>query len=76
MLANSESVVMLNQFATDREALAELFRLSTEEQAHITNAPFGHGLLRFGENLSPFELRFPSGSALYQLMSTKPGETI
>ena len=76
MLANSESVIMLNQFATDRAALAELFAISAEEQTHITNSPAGHGLLRLGENLLPFDLKFPTNTALYKLMTTKPGEAL
>lgn len=76
MLANSEFVVMLNQAATDRSDLADLFSISTEEMQHITNAPAGHGLLRAGDALLPFDLKIPTDTALYKLMTTKPGEAM
>ena len=73
MLANSELVVMLNQAATDRIQLAELLGISDEELRYITNSEVGHGLLKIGSSLVPFENKFPKNS-LYKLMSTKPGE--
>ena len=76
MLANSESVVMLNQFATDRVELADLFNLTGEEITHITNSTPGHGLLRIGESVVPFDLKIPSDTQLYKLMTTKPGEAL
>lgn len=75
MLANSELVVMLNQAATDRIQLAELLGISDEELRYITNSEVGHGLLKIGSSLVPFENKFPKNS-LYKLMSTKPGETL
>lgn len=73
MLANSELVVMLNQAATDRIQLAELLGISDEELRYITNSEVGHGLLKIGSSIVPFENKFPKNS-LYKLMSTKPGE--
>jgi len=34
----------------------------------------GHGLLKVGSSLVPFENTFPKRTKLYQLMTTKPGE--
>jgi len=38
MLSNSEFIVMLNQAASDREKLARLLNISTEQMGYITNA--------------------------------------
>ena len=74
MLSNSEFIVMLNQAASDREKLAKLLNISPEQMSYITNAEPGHGLIRYGRALVPFKNEFPSGTALYRLMTTKPGE--
>ena len=74
MLSNSEFVVMLNQSASDRNSLAELFHISDEQLSYITNAQAGNGLLRIGSALVPFVNQFPRNTELYQLMTTKPGE--
>ncbi len=76
MLANSEFVVMLNQAATDREALTSLFDISEQSLRYITNAAAGHGLLKVGEKLIPFEHVFSEKTKIYKLMSTKPGEEL
>jgi hypothetical protein len=34
----------------------------------------GHGLLKVGSSLVPFENKFPKDTKLYKLMTTKPGE--
>ncbi len=73
MLANSELIVMLNQASTDRVELAKLLNISEEEMKYITNVDAGHGLLKIGSSLVPFENKFPHNS-LYALMSTKFGE--
>lgn len=74
MLSNSEFIVMLNQAASDREKLARLLNISPEQMSYITNAEPGCGLIRYGRALVPFKNEFPSGTALYKLMTTKPGE--
>ena len=70
MLANSEFLVMLNQAATDRAELARLLNISEEQMGHITNAPAGCGLIKYGSALVPFVNRFPSNTELYRLMTT------
>ena len=74
MLSNSEFVVMLNQAASDREKLARLLNISSEQMSYITNADAGCGLIKYGSALVPFTNRFPTNTKLYQLMTTKPGE--
>lgn len=74
MLANSELVVMLNQAATDRAELAELFDMSERQLKYISNTEIGHGLVKIGGDLVPFVNRLPNNTRLYKLMTTKFGE--
>ena len=74
MLSNSEFIVMLNQAASDREKLARLLNISNEQMGHITNAPAGCGLIKYGSALVPFVNSFPRNTELYRLMTTRPGE--
>ena len=74
MLSNSEFIVMLNQAATDRIELAKLLNISNEQLSYITNVDAGHGLLKVGSSLVPFENKFPKDTKLYALMTSKFGE--
>ena len=74
MLANSEFIIMLNQGGTDREDLANLLQISETQMTHITNVEAGHGLVKVGSALVPFERKFPKDTELYKLMTTKMGE--
>jgi hypothetical protein len=74
MLSNSEFIVMLNQAASDREKLARLLNISSDQMSYITNVDAGCGLIKYGSALVPFVNRFPKDTELYRLMSTRPGE--
>lgn len=74
MLANSEFLVMLNQAATDRIELAKLLNISENQLSYITNVPSGHGLLKCGGSIVPFEDRFPTHTKSYRYLTTKPSE--
>ena len=74
MLSNSEFIIMLNQGSTDREDLANLLQISETQMTHITNVEVGHGLVKVGSALVPFERKFPKNTELYKLMTTKVGE--
>ena len=74
MLANSEFLVLLNQAPTDRLELAKLLNISDDQLSYITDVEVGHGLLKCGSTLVPFEDNFPRNTQLYKLMSTKPSD--
>ncbi len=74
MFANSEFVIFHNQSATDRMRISELMNISSAQQAYLTNASQGHGLIKVGNSIVPFENRFPAESEIYKLVTTKPGE--
>ena len=71
MLANSEFLVMLNQASTDRAELARLLNISDNQLSYVTDVDAGHGLLKCGSAIVPFEDRFPRDTRLYKLMTTK-----
>ena len=66
---------MNNQAASDRVELARLLNISGEQLSYVTNAEAGCGLMRIGNTIVPFVNRFNTNTALYRLMTTKPGET-
>jgi type IV secretory pathway VirB4 component len=74
MLSNSEFIVMNNQAASDRIELAKLLNISEQQLSYVTNADPGCGLMRIGNAIVPFVNRFNPNTALYRLMTTKPGE--
>ena len=74
MLSNSEFIVMNNQAASDRAELAKLLNISEQQLNYVTNAEAGSGLMRIGNAIVPFSHRLSPQSALYSLMTTKPGE--
>jgi len=76
LLSNSEYLYIMNQGAKDRDTLAAQLDLSPGQMSFITNAKAGHGLIRAGESIIPFELAFPTNTELYKLITTKPGEAI
>ena len=46
---------MLNQASTDRLELAKLLNISDTQLSYITNVDAGHGLIKVGSSLVPFE---------------------
>lgn len=75
MLSNSEFIVMHNQAASDRDKLAQLLNISSEQMSYITNAKEGEGLIRIGNAIVPFvNTGLSKSSELYRLMTTKPSE--
>lgn len=76
MLANSEFIIMLNQAATDRIDLARLLNISDKQMSYITNVEPGHGLIKIGSSLVPFENSFPKDTKLYKLFTTKLSEVV
>ena len=74
MLANSEYLVLLNQADSDQEELARLLKIPAEQLSYVDNVPQGHGLLKCGSHIVPFEDHFPTDTQLYRMMTTKPSD--
>jgi type IV secretory pathway VirB4 component len=76
MLANCEFLVILNQFFGDADLLGDLLSLSDMQQERIVNASVGHGLIRFGKALIPFESEMDRETQLYAMYTTKMDESL
>ena len=74
MLANSDTLVLLNQTPTDASTLQTLFNWSDKHRAYFQNVPPGCGLIKMGNAMVPFDSRMPTNSNLYKLYTTKFGE--
>ena len=71
---NSDFIYMLNQASGDRQILAKQLNISPTQLSYVTNSNEGEGLLFYGNVIIPFVDRFPKNK-LYQLLTTRPGET-
>lgn len=76
MLANSDMLALLEQRATDAATLQSLFQFSDQEASFFVNVTPGHGLLRLGSAVVPFDNTLPDTSDLYRLFSSKFGESL
>ena len=75
MLSNTQFVAMLAQNPTDRDQLSKLLQISPETMMYVTNPPRGNGLIYAGSyGTIPFDVRIPSDTKLYKIISTKFGE--
>ncbi|MDD2483682.1 MAG: ATP-binding protein [Eubacteriales bacterium] len=74
MIDNSDFIVVMNQSKSDRDALAELLKISDSLLDYITNAEEGYGLLSVGKSIIPFRDKFPKKTQLYRMMTTKVEE--
>lgn len=71
MLSNTDFIMMLNQAGPDRVELAKLLHISDRQLGHVTNVKEGEGLMFAGKAVIPFVDKFPSGTELYKMMTTK-----
>ena len=60
MLANSDSLVLLNQTATDASTLQSLFHWSDKHRSYFQNVGPACGLLKMGVAMVPFDSRIPT----------------
>ena len=74
ILENSDFIYMLNQAAGDRKILAKQLNISPHQLSYVTHSGEGEGLLFYGNVILPFVDRFPKGTELYRIMTTKPQE--
>ena len=72
LLANSEYVVLMAQHQTDLELIVPILNLSDSEIKHLEMSTPGHGVLKVGKDIIPFENELPKDSPLFKLMDTRP----
>ena len=76
MVSNSEFMLLLDQGAMDKEAVEDLFDISSEQFACVNGAEPGTGLIRFGDKIVPFDNTMEKDSSLYQLFNTNFHEMV
>lgn len=76
IINNSSFLILLGQAPINKEQLSSMLNISKEEQKYISSAKPGMGLIRIGEDVIPMDDSFPKHTKLYQIMTTKPEETI
>ena len=75
-LSNSEFMLLLDQGTMDKEAVEDLFDISSEQLACVNGAEPGMGLIRFGDKIVPFDNTMEKDSSLYQLFNTNFHEMV
>jgi len=65
---------MLNQAPGDREILAKKLGISPYQISYVSGSGPGEGLMFYGNVIIPFADKFPKGTDLYKIMSTKLNE--
>lgn len=71
MLANSDGLFLLNQQATDADALTDLLDLSTQQRSAFVNQKPGCGLMRVGHAQVPFDNTMDPNSRIFEVFSTR-----
>jgi hypothetical protein len=71
---NSDFIYLLSQAGGDREILAKKLNISPHQLSYVTQSGEGEGLLIYGNTILPFSDKFPKGTELYKIMTTKPNE--
>lgn len=76
MVSNSEFMLLLDQGTMDKEAVEDLFDISSEQLACVNGAEPGTGLIRFGDKIVPFDNTMEKDSSLYRLFNTNFPEMV
>lgn len=76
MVSNSEFMLLLDQGTMDREAVEDLFSISSEQFDCVNGAEPGMGLIRFGDKIVPFDNTMKKDSGLYRLFNTNFHEMV
>lgn len=76
MVSNSEFMLLLDQGTMDKEAVEDLFDISSEQLACVNGAEPGTGLIRFGDKIVPFDNSMKKDSDLYRLFNTNFHEMV
>ena len=76
MVSNSEFMLLLDQGTMDKEAVEDLFDISSEQLACVNGAEPGTWLIRFGDKIVPFDNTMEKDSSLYRLFNTNFHEMV
>lgn len=70
VLNNTDFVIMMSMQQSDRQNIADLLGASDDQLEYINGSESGHGLIRTGNTIIPFENEIPQDSSIYQMTST------
>ena len=69
-------MLLLDQGTMDKEAVEDLFDISSEQLACVNGAEPGMGLIRFGYKIVPLDNTIDKENNLYQLFNTNFHEMV
>ena len=69
-------MLLLDQGTMDKEAVEDLFDISSEQLACVNGAEPGMGLIRFGDKIVPLDNTIEKDNNLYQLFNTNFHEMV
>lgn len=76
ILNNTSFVEMLSVQENDRQELAELYRLSSEQLKYLTDNDPGCGIVYCGKTILPFSNQIPKDSLTYKLVNTTESKMV
>ena len=69
-------MLLLDQGTMDKEAVEDLFDISSEQLACVNGAGPGMGLIRFGDKIVPLDNTIEKDNNLYQRFNTNFHEMV
>ena len=69
-------MLLLDQGTMDKEAVEDLFDISSEQLACVNGAEPGMGLIRFGDKIVPLDNTIENDNNLYQLFNNNCHEMV
>lgn len=70
ILNNTDFIIMMSLQQMDRQNIADLIGASDDQLEYINGSEKGHGLIRTGNIIIPFENEIPKDSSIYKMTTT------
>lgn len=70
ILNNTDFIIMMSLQQMDRQNIADLLGASDDQLEYINGCEKGHGLIRTGNIIIPFENEVPKNSSIYRMTTT------
>lgn len=74
ILSNTPFIRMLEQTHSDSQILSRFLDISDDQMSYVDSPLVGHGLMKCGGTILPFNNLIPKDNVLYPYITTKPGE--
>lgn len=76
VINNCSFIILLGQAPINKQQLSDMLGISPVEQKYIEAAKPGMGLISVNNDIIPMNDDFPKNTKLYQMMTTKPEESV